>query len=210
MPEDSEKHRREMYYKLAKIQGYRARSAYKLFEIQKRFNVFKNAFYILDLGSAPGSWLQVSKNFAQENLNRNKDQKYHRSYYKIMGVDIKRVSPIENVKIIKMDITTPLFQEEIEKFFDDRLDLILSDASINKSGNKFSDQVRQINLCYKIFDITKKFLKFEGNCVIKAFSGLDIDKFNKKMKSEFLSTYVYKPKSSKKHSNEVYVIGLKK
>jgi 23S rRNA (uridine2552-2'-O)-methyltransferase len=210
MPEDSEKHSRETYYKLAKKQGYRARSAFKLFEIQKKFDIFKRAFYILDLGSAPGSWLQVSKAFAEQNLKEYKDQESHRNYYKIMGVDIKRVSPIENVKIVKMDITNPQFQEEIKNFFDDRLDLILSDASINKSGNKFSDQVRQINLCYKILEIIKIFLKNNGNCVIKAFYGSDLDTFTKKLKSEFRSTYFYKPKSSKKHSNEIYIIGFKK
>lgn len=127
-----------------------------------------------------------------------------------MGVDIKKVSPIEDVKIVKMDATLPEFQNEIEIFFHDKLDLVLSDVSINKTGNKFSDQIRQINLCYKILDIIKKNLKFKGNCVIKAFQGQDFNNFFKAMKNEFLVVKSYKPKSSRKGSNEIYLIGLKK
>ena len=79
MGNNRELHKKEQFYKQAKSEGYRARSAYKLLEIQKRFKIFKRAFYILDLGSAPGSWLQVSKNFAEENLDKYKDQYYHRN-----------------------------------------------------------------------------------------------------------------------------------
>ena len=104
MVDNRKLHKKEKFYIQAKKEGYRARSAYKLLEIQERFNIFKRAFYILDLGSAPGSWLQVAKNYAEENLNKYRDQYYHRDHYKIMGVDIKKVSAIENINIIKADI----------------------------------------------------------------------------------------------------------
>ena len=203
-------YKKESFYKLAKKEGYRARSAYKLLDIQKRFNIFKRAFYILDLGSAPGSWLQVAKKFAQENLEKYKDHYYHRDHYKIMGVDIKNVSPIENVNIVRADLTKLEFLEQISLYFKNKLDLILSDASIKKTGNKFTDHIKQLNLCYEILKISNKYLKVKGNMVIKAFQGSDIDKFEEKMNSRFRFLKSYKPKSSKKKSNEIFLIGLNK
>ena len=204
-------HRRDPHYKQAKQRGYRARSAYKLLDIQKRFNIFKRAFYILDLGSAPGSWLQISGKIAQENLEKYNDQYYHRDHFKIMGVDIKKISPLENIKTIKMDINDPEFQNEINNFFqEEKLDLILSDAAINKSGNKFSDQIRQNRLCYRILEIASKNLKYKGILVVKSFQGQDFDKLIKTMKNEFQIVKSYKPKASRSSSSEMYIIGLKK
>ena len=211
MPDNPHMHRRDPHYKQAKQRGYRARSAYKLLDIQKRFNIFKRAFYILDLGSAPGSWLQISGKIAQENLEKYNDQYYHRDHFKIMGVDIKKISPLENIKTIKMDINDPEFQNEIINFFqEEKLDLILSDAAINKSGNKFSDQIRQNRLCYRILEIASKNLKYKGILIVKTFQGQDFDKLFKTMKNEFQIVKSYKTKATKKKSNEIYLIGLKK
>ena len=210
MSNKDDKHKKDPHYRRAKIEGYRARSAYKLLEIQKKFNIFKRAFYILDLGCAPGSWLQVIKKFANENIEKYKDQYYNRDHYKIMGVDIKNVSPLENVKIIRLDINTLEVKDYINEFFPNKLDLILSDASVNKTGNKFTDQLNQINLCFKVLDISKKFLKQKGNLVIKVFQGSDLNKLVGIMKKEFIFIKSYKPQSSKKKSNEIYFIGLKK
>ncbi|MFX1386418.1 MAG: SAM-dependent methyltransferase [Promethearchaeota archaeon] len=203
-------HKQDSFYKQAKAEGYRARSAYKLLDIQKRFNVFKRAFYILDLGSAPGSWLQVAKKFVEENLDKYKDQYYHRDHYKIMGVDTKKISPIENIKIIKANLTKLEIQEQINLYFKAKLDLILSDASIKKTGNKFTDHINQLNLCYEILKIVEKNLKRKGNIVMKAFQGSDFNKIEEKMNSKFKFLKSYKPKSSKKKSNEIFLIGLSK
>ncbi|NVM17763.1 MAG: RlmE family RNA methyltransferase [Candidatus Lokiarchaeota archaeon] len=210
MSKDAEEHKKDAAYKKAKREGYRARSAFKLQDIQNRYNIFKRAYYILDLGSAPGSWLQVAKKYAELNLTKYFDKYYHRDHYKIMGVDIKRLTPIEDVKILKMDFTTPEFPIEVNRYFEgEKLDIILSDASINKSGNKFSDQSRQTKLCFKILELTK-FLKFKGNFVIKIFQGADFDNFYTRMKRDFMIVKSLKPKSSNKKSNEIYLIGLKK
>ncbi|MFX1574004.1 MAG: SAM-dependent methyltransferase [Promethearchaeota archaeon] len=210
MPNKHHFNKNEPYYKRAKFNGYRARSAYKLLDIQNRYKIFKRAFYILDLGSAPGSWLQVAKKIAEDNLEKYKDQYYHREYYRIMGVDIKSITPIENVKILKMDFTTPKFNNEIESYFKDKLDLILSDASISKIGNKFTDQIRQINLCYNVLTIVLKFLKYKGNFVMKAFQGSDFAELTEHLLTEFKIFKIFKPQSSKKKSNEIYLIGLQK
>ena len=203
-------HKQEKFYKKAKKEGYRARSAYKLLDIQKRFNIFKRAFYILDLGCAPGSWLQVAKKFAEDNITKYKDQFYHRDHYKIMGIDIKKVSPIENISIVQNDLTLPETQEQIAIYFQNKLDLILSDASIKKSGNKFSDHIKQLNLCYTILGVVKNNLKYKGAVVIKAFQGSDFRKFFNEMKKIFRILNSYKPSSSKKKSNEIFIIGLQK
>ncbi len=203
-------HRKEAHYRKAKQKGYRARSAFKLLEIQKRFNIFKRAFYILDLGSAPGSWLQVAKEFAIENLEKYDDSGYSRTHYKIMGVDLKKLTPIEEVEIVRMDLTNEELTNEINEYFNrEKLDLIISDASINKTGNKFSDQARQIKLCYEILKLTK-FLKYKGNFVIKLFQGEDYEEFYKVLKKKFINIKSFKPKSSYKKSNEIYLIALKK
>ncbi|MBA7514107.1 Ribosomal RNA large subunit methyltransferase E [subsurface metagenome] len=101
MPKAAEEHKKDAVYKQAKRKGYRARSAFKLLDLQKRFTIFKRAFYILDLGSTPGSWLQVAKKFAEENLLKYNDKYYHRDHYKIMGIDIKHITPIENINTVE-------------------------------------------------------------------------------------------------------------
>ncbi|MFW9950074.1 MAG: SAM-dependent methyltransferase [Candidatus Thorarchaeota archaeon] len=210
MSKNPQEHGQNYHYNKAKKEGYRARSAYKLIEIEKRFNIFKRAFYILDLGSAPGSWLQVAKEYAEENLNKYNNDYYHRDYYKIMGVDTKNITPIEDVSIIKMDLMSNQFEKEIEAFYEgNKIDLIISDASINKSGNKFSDQAKQFHLCSEILKLSK-FLKVRGNMVIKVFQGADFDLFYKSMKDIFVLVKTLKPQSSYKKSNEIYIIALKK
>ncbi|MGQ4874083.1 MAG: RlmE family RNA methyltransferase [Promethearchaeia archaeon] len=210
MSKNSKEHKKDPHYKLSKKEGYRARSAYKLLDIEKRYNIFKRAFYILDIGSNPGSWLQVAKKIAEENLTKYKDNYYHRDHYKIMGVDIKKISPIEGIELVRMDATSNEFQEVVNNYFGDQLDLIISDASINKSGNSFSDQARQFNLCFKILNFAIRNLKPKGNFVIKVFQGADFDNFYKRMKKYFAFVKSYKPKATAKKSSEIYLIGLKK
>ena len=205
----AEQHNKDATYRRAKKEGYRARSAYKLLEIEKRYKIFKRAFYIIDIGSAPGSWLQVAKSKAEENILKYDDKYYHRECYKILGVDVKSISPIENVKILKMDIGKPEFLLEIKSYFGDEVDLILSDASIQKSGNKFSDQIQQIKLGYTILNLLE-ILKKNGILVIKLFRGADYQDFFEEIKRKFQIVRGFKPQSSNKKSNETYIIGLKK
>jgi 23S rRNA (uridine2552-2'-O)-methyltransferase len=204
----SERHKQDKYYKKAKRQHYRARSAYKLLDIQKKFSIFKRAFYIIDIGSHPGSWLQVAHDYAERNLEKYRQDKYYSlDHYKILGVDLKHVSPIEGVETTKMDVTAPEFKEKVQDYFSEKkVDLIISDASIKKIGNQFSDHVRQINLCSKILELASEFLKQQGSFVVKAFRGQDFSKFRKKVESIFRNVNVFKPQASKKHSNEIYIV----
>lgn len=194
----SYRHKKNKYYRKAKEEGYRARSAYKLIDIQKNFNVFKNAQNVIDIGSAPGSWLQVAKKFVED-----QSEDYH-----VLGVDIDHVSPIEGVKILQMDATSSEFRDHLASYFKAPVDVIVSDASIDKSGNKFNDHIRQIQLCYKILELAQECLKENGNLVLKAFQGPDFNKLYNKLKRKFNMAKAYKPKGSKKSSNEMYFICL--
>jgi 23S rRNA (uridine2552-2'-O)-methyltransferase len=203
-------HRKDSHYQKAKREGYRARSAFKLLEIQKRYNIFKRAFNILDIGSAPGSWLQVSKEIVEENLKKYKDGSNKRESYKIMGVDLKVISPIEKVHVVKMDFTESPFDSTLQLFFkEEKIDLILSDASINKTGNRYLDQSRQMNLCYKVLALLP-LLKSKGNMILKAFQGVDYERLVQDMKPNFKNLRMLKPSASYKRSNEIYLIGLNK
>ncbi|MFX1398186.1 MAG: SAM-dependent methyltransferase [Promethearchaeota archaeon] len=210
MPRYPNEHKKDPHYKQAKKANYRARSAFKLLDINKRFNIFKRAFYILDIGATPGSWLQVVRKIAENNLLLYNDGYYHKDHYKILGVDIKKVSPIEGVSIMKMDVRDEGFPEKVLDFFGSKIDLVLSDASINKSGIKFQDDVNQIKLCYKILEICNKILRKKGVMVIKVFQGTDFNDFCITMKKQFRFIKSYKPKGSRKDSNEIYLIGMKK
>lgn len=204
------KHKQDPHYIRAKKEGYRARSAFKLLEIQHRYKIFKRAFYILDIGSAPGSWLQLIKEYAKKNLEKYNDKHYHREDYKIMGVDIKHITPIDNVKILKLDISDDDIKEELSSFFDAKIDLVISDASIKKKGDKFTDHINQIKLCYDILNLTKTFLKKKGILVLKCFQGIDFKKLHDDFKKNFNIVKSLKPEATKKTSNEIYLIGLKK
>ncbi len=210
MTKNPHMHKNDPHYKQAKKENYRARSAYKLLDINKKFNIFKRAFYILDLGSTPGGWLQVTRQISEENLSKYNDGYYHRDHFKILGCDVKAISSIEDVKIVRIDFTLPEFLDEIRNYFGRKVDLILSDASIKKSGIKFTDDINQVKLCYKILEIANEFLKTKGSIVIKIFQGSDYDEFFSTMKKQFKILKSYKPRSSRKDSNEIYLIGLNK
>ncbi len=206
----SRQHSRDPSYIKSKKEGYRARSAYKLVDLQKRYNIFKRAFYILDIGCHPGSWLQVCKKIAEENLEKYNDKHYHRNHFKILGVDVKRTTPIEGVTTIKEDITDLEVLPKINKFFEDKIDIIISDASINKTGIKQRDSLEQVKLNSTISKLASKLLKKKGVLVLKAFQGEGFEELIRNLSKTYNSVRNYKPESSKKRSNEIYVICLNK
>jgi 23S rRNA (uridine2552-2'-O)-methyltransferase len=153
----------EHFYKQAKKQGYRARSAYKLKQIQKRFNVIKKDDSILDLGCAPGGWSQVAKELAGNNAV-------------IVGVDICPVKKLEGINFIKDDMTKDETIEKIKEI-NESFDVVISDMSPDISGNYSVDQARSIYLCNKAFETAKLLLEPNGNFVCKVFEGKDFNDF---------------------------------
>ena len=181
--------RKDFYYKKAKDEGYRSRAAYKLIEIQKKFKIFNKNSTVLDLGAAPGGWLQIAGKYATTG--------------KIIGIDLLDIAPIENIKIIREDI----YKIDLNKTFENlKFDVILSDMAPNLSGIKHADYFKSYELALKAFDIVEKYLKNNGNFVVKIFKGREFEDFTKVLKRTFKNVKIFKPNSSRDSSAEIYIV----
>jgi len=192
--------RSDPYHRMAKEQGYRSRAAFKLKQLNDRFGFLNGARFVLDLGAAPGGWLQVaSEEVGGDGL--------------IIGIDLDAIKPlgVENVRTIVGDITDDKTLKLIRDAFPGLVDVILSDISPNVSGVWEVDHLRQIHLARRTLRIAEAFLKPNGWVVVKVFQGSDYDKFLEEARDLFLFVRVVKPRSSRKGSAEVYVVaqGLK-
>ncbi|MCD6513153.1 MAG: RlmE family RNA methyltransferase [Thermoplasmata archaeon] len=180
--------KKDYYYREAKKAGYRARSSFKLIQIQKRYHVLRRDGIFIDLGASPGGWSQVAA-----------------KYGKVIAVDIASMAPIENVVFIKGDITSDEIIERIKEHVV-MADAVISDASPNISGNYTMDQARSVWLCENALRIAKEFLKPGGNFVCKIFEGEDYPEFFSKVKENFRMVKPHAPQASRKQSSEKYII----
>jgi 23S rRNA (uridine2552-2'-O)-methyltransferase len=188
----------EHYYNKAKEEGYRSRASYKLKQIQDKFSIFDHARYILDLGAAPGGWLQVaSENIDAEGL--------------VLGVDLNEIKPlnVDNVVTIVGDVRDSEVQREILEFFDGKADVILSDMAPDVIGEWDVDQFRQIHLARIALRICDKLLKENGWFVVKIFQGGEHTKYIREVKDVFEFVKNYKPLASRKQSAERYIVAHK-
>jgi len=186
------KQKRDIYVRESRAQGYRSRSAFKLIEIDKKFNLFKKNIKFLDLGGAPGGWAQV----ASKNIKNGK----------ILSVDIKYMDPIDNVDFLKGDFRDAQIQEKIFNYFGTRIDLLVSDMALNTTGNKNLDSFTTGNLSILAMDFASNILKKEGIFVSKIFMGSIFDEIRKKAEKVFKNIKIFKPSSSRKESKENYII----
>ena len=184
------------YFKEAKIKGYRSRSALKLLDINKKFRILKKGQFALDIGAAPGSWSQVLSQFVYSKKLSNT----------IIGIDIKEIKPIENIIFIKKDIFEDNFINILEKYFSKGIDLIISDVAPTTSGIKFQDYTASLELCNRTLNIALNILNKGGILILKIFQGKDIELFNNQVKKRFLNFNLYKPKSSRTESKEIFII----
>ncbi|UKC53565.1 RlmE family RNA methyltransferase [Ehrlichia canis] len=184
------------YVVLAKKQGYRSRSAFKLIEMDNKFSIFKKGQYVLDLGSFPGGWSQ----FAAQKVS-------HGNNNLVFSVDIQNMDAIPNVIFIKCDISNEI---EIlnDKFHNKKFDVILSDMAPKACGNKQVDHANIINLCEMSLDIVIKFARENGTFITKILQGEYEKEFYQSMKSNFKLVKYFKPKASRKDSSEIYLVGL--
>ena len=184
------------YFKEAKIKGYRSRSALKLLDINKKFRILKKGQFALDIGAAPGGWSQVLSQFVYSKKLSNT----------IIGIDIKEIKPIENIIFIKKDIFEDNFINILEKYPSKGIDLIISDVAPTTSGIKFQDYTASLELCNRTLNIALNILNKGGILILKIFQGKDIELFNKQVKKRFLNFNLYKPKSSRTESKEIFII----
>jgi 23S rRNA (uridine2552-2'-O)-methyltransferase len=184
----------EVFRKRARKEGYRSRAAFKLLEIENRFHIFKAAKHIVDLCSAPGSWLQV----AQE-LCRQPDSI-------IIGVDVVHVRAIPRVQILQCSIDDPEILSTILKQLGQPADVVLSDCSPKLSGNKTLDRERQLWQANCSYRIALQLLAKGGNFVTKIFQSEEAKEFIAEVQDKFQFVKSYKPSSSFQRSPEMYLV----
>ena len=186
------KQKRDIYVRQSKLEGYRSRAVYKLQEIQTKFKVNNNGMSIVDLGAAPGSWSEfISRKF--KNI-------------KLVAIDLKELDKIENVTHIKGDFTDKITQKKIEKNFDEKIDLVVSDMAVNTTGNKNVDSLVTGELSIEAMNFSLKILKKNGIFVSKIFMGSSFNEIVDSAKKNFKEFHVYKPPSSRKESKENFII----
>jgi len=191
-----QEHLNDPYVKLAQKEGYRARAAYKLMEIDDKDKLIKPGMTIVDLGSAPGSWSQVA-------VQRLKGQG------KVIALDILDMQPIGGVTFIQGD-----FREESvlraleEKLNKTQVDLVIADMAPNISGIKDVDQAGAAYLTELALEFSKDWLKPSGNFLVKVFVGAGFEEILQNMRQMFDKVVTRKPKASRDRSSEVYLLGL--
>jgi len=186
----------DYYVKKSKILGYRSRAAFKLIEINKKFNIIKPNDTVIDLGSYPGSWCQV---LAKTILSKNK----------IVAVDLKKIEPIKNVVAIEGDFLSKDTEDRIIEVVKRPVDSIISDMSPKFCGQKNIDHANIMLLVESTFRFACRMLKKGGNFCVKIISGGTEKKFSNYIRCFFNKVSYFKPKSSTKSSPEIYLIGLK-
>lgn len=191
-----EDRKRDYYYKKAKQERYRSRAAYKLFEAVKKYGFIEYGDVVVDLGAAPGGWIQAARKTVG-----NKGF--------VLGVDLKEIEPFPQpyVRTIIGDITDPETVQQILDMLPRKADAVLSDASPNISGIWEVDHARQIDLAQQSLEIAKQVLKSSGSFFAKVFQGDMLNDFVQKVKQNFVNVVLVKPKASKAKSAEIYVLG---
>jgi 23S rRNA (uridine2552-2'-O)-methyltransferase len=186
------KQHRDQFFKKAKVLGYRSRAAFKLVELNKKFNFIKKNTTLLDIGSSPGGWSQVASKIITNG--------------KILAVDITPMEKLNNVLFLNNDFSEEQTQDKILKIFDDKIDVIISDMAENTTGNKTVDSIRTNSLCSDVINFSVKMLSKKGSLVCKLFMGEDFLEVKHLAKNNFKKVDFFKPKSSRSESKETYII----
>ena len=186
------KQRRDTFVKQSKIDGYRARSAYKLIEIDEKFKIFKGGISTIDIGAAQGSWSQyVAKTVKSGRL---------------ISIDLKAMEPIGNTIQIEGDFTEENIKDEIKKHINKKIDVVMSDMAVNTTGIKNIDSIQTGELCKEAMFFAKDLLTDKGYFISKIFMGGTFNEIVAEGKKYFKEVKVFKPKSSRKDSKESFII----
>ena len=186
------KQRRDTYVRQSKVDGYRARSAYKLIEIDEKFKIFKGGLTVIDIGAAPGSWSQYADKVAKNG--------------KLISIDLKKMEPIGSSLQIQGDFTDEGTQEEIKKNVNSKVDVVMSDMAVNTTGIKNIDSIQTGELCKEAMVFAKDLINENGYFISKIFMGGTFNEIVAEGKKYFKEVKVFKPKSSRKDSKESFII----
>ena len=186
------KQRRDIYVRQSKVDGYRARSAYKLIEINEKFKIFKGGMNVIDIGAAPGSWSQYASKVVKSG--------------KIVSVDLKEMEEIINTIQIKGDFTEKSTQDKIKEYLNKKSDVVMSDMAVNTTGIKNIDSIYTGELCKEAMIFSKDVISEKGFFISKIFMGGTFNEIVALGKKIFKEVKVFKPKSSRKDSKESFII----
>jgi len=186
------KQRRDTYVRQSKVDGYRARSAYKLKEIDEKFKIFKGGMSVVDIGAAPGSWSQYVAKVVKSG--------------KIISIDLKEMENIENTLQIQGDFTLVDTQNQIKEYLKKKPDVVMSDMAVNTTGIKNIDSIQTGELCKEAMVFSKDVISEKGFFISKIFMGSTFNEIVAVAKKIFKEVKVFKPKSSRKDSKESFII----
>ena len=186
------KQKRDIYVRQSKIEGYRARSAYKLIEIDKKFKIFRDGMNVIDIGAAPGSWSQYASKVIKSG--------------KIVSIDLKSMEKIKNTIQIKGDFTSNEVQNQIKNYLVKKSEVVMSDMAVNTTGIKNLDSIQTGELCKEALIFSKEVISKNGFFISKIFMGSTFNEIVALAKKIFREVKVFKPKSSRKDSKESFII----
>lgn len=187
--------RKDQYRRLAKDQGFRARSAYKLLQLNNSYHILKRGNKVIDLGCAPGGWLQVAT-------------KEVGPAGKVIGIDIKPVESIAGAVILQGSIEDQSMLVKIADILGGKADTILSDLAPNVSGMWEIDHARQISLSTLALNFARQVLRQGGSAVFKVFEGDMLNEFKIELGKSFGRVLLSKPLASRQQSSELYIVCL--
>jgi 23S rRNA (uridine2552-2'-O)-methyltransferase len=189
--------RKDQFRRLAKEQGYRSRSAFKLKQINESYKILNSGHCVVDIGCAPGGWIQIA--LAEVGPKG-----------KVIGIDIKKIEPLTEAFVIQGSIEDEEMINSILKISNSHVDVVLSDLSPNVSGNWDLDHARQIDLTRTALKLSNKILKKGGKAVLKVFQGDMLNELIVELKKEFKKVIRTKPNASRQVSSEIYLICIGK
>ncbi|CDF37652.1 FtsJ-like protein 1 [Chondrus crispus] len=193
------KDKRDVYYRKAKALGYRARSAFKLEQLDEQCDLLSKATNIVDLCAAPGSWSQYIARRMRD-LGRAKESR-------IIAIDLQEMAPIEGVKMLQADITKKSTLEEILRYFGNTpADIVVSDGAPDVTGLHDIDEYVQAQLVLAALNVASQMLRPGGSFVAKVFRQKDTDLLYSQLKMYFPDVAVVKPRSSRNSSIEAFVV----
>ena len=185
------KQHRDQFFKKSKVLGYRSRSAFKLIELNNKFRFINPNSNLLDIGSTPGGWAQVAKAIIKHG--------------KILAIDIKPMESINGVVFSQCDFMESDTKDKILRFFEGKIDVVISDMAADTTGNKNLDCIRTNLLCSDVIDFSTKILKPAGTRIAKVFMGEDFLQVKKIVEKKFKKIDFFKPESSRNESKETYL-----
>ena len=195
MSEWLRRRKRDHYYRLAKRLGYRSRAAFKLLQINRQFSIMRKGDVVVDLGCAPGGWLQVARKIVGEEGF-------------VVGVDLKHVPNLgfNNVVTVRGDVSSEETVRQLVKLLPRKADVVLSDLAPNVTGIWDLDHERQIDLAFTALKVAMTLLRRGGNFLVKLFQGRRLKNYVNELKKEFSFVKLYKPPASRKESAEIFAV----